>query len=54
MSNLSNLSDLPICQWIKAGKRFEGRGDGHGLILRYRAVDAVPMWRFLEGLGYVS
>ena len=43
---MSNLSDLQIRQWIKADERFEGRSDGNGLTLRYRAVDTVPMWRF--------
>jgi integrase len=43
---MSNLTDLQIRQWIKAGERFEGRSDGNGLTLRYRAVDAMPMWRF--------
>ncbi len=43
---MSNLTDLQIRQWIKAGERFEGRSDGNGLTLRYRAVDAAPMWRF--------
>lgn len=43
---MSNLTDLQIRQWIKAGKRFEGRSDGNGLTLRYRVVDAVLIWRF--------
>ena len=43
---MSNLTDLQIRQWIKADERFEGRSDGNGLTLRYRAVDATPMWRF--------
>ena len=43
---MSNLTDLQIRQWIKAGERFEGRSDGNGLTLRYRSVDAAPMWRF--------
>ena len=43
---MSNLNDMQIRQWIKVGERFEGRSDGNGLTLRYRSVDAVPMWRF--------
>lgn len=43
---MSNLTDLQIRQWIKANERFEGRSDGNGLTLRYRPVDAAPMWRF--------
>ena len=43
---MSNLTDLQIRQWIKAGESFEGRSDGNGLTLRYRPVDAAPMWRF--------
>lgn len=40
------LSDVQIRAWVKAGERFEGRADGGGLYLRYRAGDSVPTWRF--------
>ena len=43
---MSSLSDMQIRAWIKADERFEGRSDGNGLTLRYRTVDAAPMWRF--------
>ena len=40
------LTDIQIRAWIKAGERFEGRSDGLGLYLRYRAGDKVPVWHF--------
>lgn len=43
---MTKLSDVQIRAWIKAGERFEGRADGGGLYLRYRAGDSVPTWRF--------
>ncbi|NMG15860.1 tyrosine-type recombinase/integrase [Aromatoleum bremense] len=43
---MSKLTDVQIRNWIKAGDRFEGRGDGGGLYLRFRAADAVPSWLF--------
>lgn len=43
---MGKLSDLGIRNWIKAGERFEGRGDGEGLYLRYRKEDATPRWLF--------
>lgn len=43
---MGKLTDIQIRSWIKAGERFESRGDGDGLYLRYRDVDAVPLWRF--------
>lgn len=43
---MGTLSDLQIRNWIKAGERFEQRGDGDGLSLRYRVNDATPRWRF--------
>ena len=43
---MGKLTDLDIRNWIKAGERFEGRGDGEGLYLRYRKEDAVPRWLF--------
>ena len=30
------LNDLQIRNWIRAGERFEQRGDGDGLYLSYR------------------
>lgn len=43
---MGKLSDIQIRNWIKSGERFDLRGDGEGLYLRYREVDAVPSWRF--------
>lgn len=43
---MPKLTDMQIKAWIKANERFEGRSDGGGLYLRYRAVDSVPSWRF--------
>lgn len=43
---MGKLNDMQIRAWIKAGERFEGRADGNGLYLRYRAADKVPTWRF--------
>ncbi|MEA7583935.1 Arm DNA-binding domain-containing protein, partial [Salmonella enterica subsp. enterica serovar Anatum] len=43
---MAKLTDIQIRAWIKAGERFEGRSDGNGLYLRYRAGDKVPVWRF--------
>ena len=43
---MGKLSDVEIRHWITAGKRFEGKGDGGGLSLRYRQADAVPRWLF--------
>ena len=43
---MAKLTDVQIRAWIKAGERFEGRADGGGLYLRYRAGDSVPTWRF--------
>lgn len=43
---MAKLTDIQIRAWIKAGERFDGRSDGNGLYLRYRAGDKVPVWRF--------
>ncbi|EIL93251.1 Phage integrase [Rhodanobacter sp. 115] len=43
---MGKLSDVEIRHWIAAGERFEGKGDGGGLSLRYRQGDAVPRWLF--------
>ena len=43
---MGTLTDLQIRNWIKAGERFEQRGDGDGLYLSYRGSFAVPVWRF--------
>lgn len=43
---MGNLTDLQIRDWIKRGERFEGKGDGDGLSLRFREADAVPGWVF--------
>ncbi|SMF39917.1 tyrosine-type recombinase/integrase [Pseudogulbenkiania subflava] len=43
---MGKLTDMQIKAWIKAGERFEGRGDGDGLWLRYRENDKTPVWRY--------
>ena len=43
---MGKLSDMQIRGWIRAGERFEQRGDGEGLYLRYRKEDATPRWLF--------
>lgn len=43
---MGKFSDMQIRRWIKAGERFEQRGDGEGLYLRYRKEDATPRWLF--------
>lgn len=43
---MGKLTDLQIRDWIKRGEHFDTRGDGDGLYLRYREVDAVPSWIF--------
>lgn len=43
---MAKLTDIHIRAWIKAGERFEGRSDGNGLYLRFRAGDKLPVWRF--------
>lgn len=48
---MGKLTDVTIKGWISAGERFEGRSDGDGLYLRYRAVDSVPRWLYRYQLG---
>lgn len=43
---MAKLADVTIRNWIKSDERFEGRGDGDGLYLRYRKTDGVPRWIF--------
>lgn len=43
---MGKLEDIQIRNWIKADERFEQRGDGDGLYLRYRAADKSPVWLF--------
>jgi integrase len=43
---MGKLSDVQIRSWIRLGERFEQRGDGEGLYLRYRKEDAIPRWLF--------
>ena len=43
---MGKLTDVQIRNWIKAGERFAGRGDGDGLYLRFREHDGVPGWLF--------
>lgn len=48
---MGKLSDIQIRNWIKAGERFEQRGDGDGLYLRFRAADKAPVWLFRYRFG---
>ncbi|HNA29031.1 MAG TPA: tyrosine-type recombinase/integrase [Rhodocyclaceae bacterium] len=43
---MGKLNDPEIRGWVRNGERFEGRGDGDGLYLRYRKEDATPRWLF--------
>ncbi len=43
---MGKLSDVEIRNWIKTGERFEARGDGDGLYLRFREGGTLPVWRF--------
>lgn len=43
---MGKLTDLQIRDWIRSGERFEQKGDGDGLTLRFRQADAVPNWMF--------
>ncbi|ECC9936075.1 integrase arm-type DNA-binding domain-containing protein [Salmonella enterica] len=43
---MGKLTDVQIKAWIRRGERFEGKADGDGLYLRYRAGDKSPVWRF--------
>jgi hypothetical protein len=44
--NMAKLTAVQIRDWIKRGERFEQRGDGDGLTLRFRRTDSVPRWLF--------
>ena len=48
---MARLSDVEIRNWIKAGERFEARGDGEGLYLRFREGTTIPVWRLRYRLG---
>lgn len=48
---MGKLSDIQIRNWIKADERFEQRGDGDGLYLRFRAADKSPVWLFRYRFG---
>jgi integrase len=43
---MGRLTDVEIRNWIKSGERFDMRSIGDGLYLRFREVDAAPLWRF--------
>ncbi len=51
---MGKLTDMQIKAWIRAGERFEGRADGGGLYLRFRASDSEPTWRFRYRLAGVQ
>ncbi|MEY4717469.1 MAG: hypothetical protein RL563_87, partial [Pseudomonadota bacterium] len=41
---MGKLTDKEIRTWIKNDDRFEAKGDGDGLWLRYRESDKSPVW----------
>lgn len=43
---MAKLSDIQIKSWINKNERFEGKGDGDGLVISYRKEFSVPVWRF--------
>jgi integrase len=43
---MGKLTDVEIRNWIKAGERFDMRGDGEGLYLSFREDYAIPVWKF--------
>ena len=43
---MGKLTDIQIKAWIKADERFEGKADGDGLYLSYRATFNIPRWKF--------
>lgn len=43
---MGKLTDVGIRNWIKAGERFDMRGDGDGLWLSFRQDFRLPVWRF--------
>jgi integrase len=48
---MGKLTDVQIRNWIRAGERFEQRGDGDGLYLSYRENFSVPRWVLRYRLG---
>lgn len=48
---MGKLSDIQIRNWVKVGERFEQRGDGDGLYLRFRPADKAPIWLFRYRFG---
>ena len=45
-ARMGKLEDRQIRDWIRSGARFAAKGDGEGLYMRFREVDAVPSWLF--------
>ena len=43
---MAKISDIHIREWIKSNTRFDARGDGDCLYLRYRISDKKPIWFF--------
>jgi len=42
---MGKLTDVSIRAWIRSGERFEGRSDGDGLVLTWRAERSAPSWK---------
>jgi len=43
---MAKLTDMQIKAWIKNGIHFEGKSDGNGLFLCYRATMTIPVWHY--------
>jgi integrase len=48
---VGKLSKTLISDWIKDAERFEARGDGDNLWLRYRSTDLYPRWFLRYSIG---
>lgn len=43
---MAKITDIQLRAWIKNNERFDAKGDGGGLYLRYRNTDKSPVWFF--------
>ncbi len=52
---MAKLEDLQIKDWLRKDIRFDAKGDGNGLYLRFRETDSKPVWFFrykIEGIEH--
>ncbi len=52
---MAKLEDLTIKDWLRKDTRFDAKGDGNCLYLRYRQTDNKPVWFFrykIEGIEH--